>query len=61
MMKGQENDQQKGAQRIAIYHCSIKIFSSGKGESAVGAAAYRSGEMRTNEIADYVPPLSLEE
>ncbi len=33
---------------IAIYHCSIKIISRGKGKSAVGAAAYRSGEKLTN-------------
>jgi len=40
---------QKGARRIAIYHCSIKIISRGKGKSAVAAAAYRSGEVITNE------------
>jgi len=34
---------------IAIYHCSIKIISRGKGKSAVAAAAYRSGEKITNE------------
>ena len=34
---------------IAIYHCSIKIISRGKGESAVAAAAYRSGEKLTND------------
>ena len=34
---------------IAIYHCSIKIVSRGKGKSAVAAAAYRSGEKITNE------------
>lgn len=33
----------------AIYHCSIKIISRGKGKSAVAAAAYRSGEKLTNE------------
>lgn len=32
---------------MAIYHCSIKIISRGKGKSAV-AAAYRSGENLTN-------------
>ena len=36
-------------QSIAIYHCSIKIFSRGKGKSAVAAAAYRAGEQITNE------------
>ena len=34
---------------IAIYHCSIKIVSRGKGKSAVAAAAYRAGEKITNE------------
>ncbi|MCL2776048.1 MAG: MobA/MobL family protein, partial [Oscillospiraceae bacterium] len=29
---------------MAIYHCSIKIISRGKGKSAVAAAAYRAGE-----------------
>lgn len=33
---------------MAIYHCSIKIISRGKGKSAVAAAAYRSGETLTN-------------
>lgn len=36
-------------QPIAIYHCSIKITSRGKGKSAVAAAAYRAGETITNE------------
>ena len=34
---------------IAIYHCSIKIISRGKGKSAVAAAAYRSGEKLINQ------------
>lgn len=34
---------------MAIYHCTIKIFSRGKELSAVGSAAYRSGEKITNE------------
>ena len=34
---------------MAIYHCSIKIFSRGRGKSAVAAAAYRAGEMIVNE------------
>ena len=42
---------------MAIYHCSIKIISRGKGKSAVAAAAYRSGEKIKNEydgiIHDY--------
>jgi len=29
---------------LAIYHCSIKIISRGKGQSAIAAAAYRAGE-----------------
>ena len=32
----------------AIYHCSIQIIGRSKGRSAVGAAAYRSGEKLTN-------------
>jgi len=39
----------KGGHPIAIYHCSIKIISRGKGRSAV-AAAYRAGEKLTNEF-----------
>jgi hypothetical protein len=42
---------------MAIYHCSIKIISRGKGKSAVAAAAYRSGEIITSEydgrVSDY--------
>ncbi len=34
---------------MAIYHCSIKIISRGKGKSAVAAAAYRAAEAITNE------------
>ena len=34
---------------MAIYHCSCKIISRGQGRSAVGAAAYRSGEKLYNE------------
>ncbi len=44
------NDPQKGGQTIAIYHCSIKIISRGKGKSAVAAAAYRAGEKLTNDF-----------
>ena len=42
---------------MAIYHCSIKIISRGKGKSAIAAAAYRAGEKITSEydgrISDY--------
>ena len=55
--KGRGNDPQKRGQTIAIYHCSIKIISRGKGKSAVAATAYRAGEKLTNdfdgEIHDY--------
>jgi len=34
---------------LAIYHCSVKIGSRGKGQSAVAAAAYRSGEKLTDK------------
>ena len=47
--KERGDDQQEGGRPIAIYHCSIKIISRGKGKSAVAAAAYRSGENLTNE------------
>ena len=39
----------KGGIFIALYHCSIKIISRGKGKSAVAAAAYRSGEKLKSE------------
>ena len=42
---------------MAIYHCSIKIISRGKGQSAIAAAAYRAGEKIISEydgrISDY--------
>ena len=42
---------------MAIYHCSIKIGSRAKGQSAVAAAAYRSGDkLKDNEtglLSDY--------
>lgn len=42
---------------MAIYHCSIKIGSRAKGQSAVAASAYRSGEKLTDKetglISDY--------
>jgi ATP-dependent exoDNAse (exonuclease V) alpha subunit len=34
---------------MAIYHLHLKIITRGAGKSAVGAAAYRSGETLTNE------------
>ena len=40
----------KEKNKMAIYHCSIKIISRGKGQSAVAAAAYRAGEKM---ISDY--------
>lgn len=44
---------------MAIFHCSIKIVSRGKGKSAVASPAYRSGEKITNEYDgethDYTP------
>ncbi len=42
-------NERNGGDTVAIYHCSIKIVSRGKGKSAVAAAAYRSGEKLTNE------------
>lgn len=46
---GNERKRRKGAVRMASYHCNAKVISRGKGRSAVGAAAYRSGEKITNE------------
>ena len=34
---------------MAIYHCHCKVIGRGQGRSAVGAAAYRSGERLTND------------
>lgn len=43
---------------MAIYHFSAQVISRGKGQSAVAAASYRSGERltdeRTGEIKYYV-------
>ena len=47
-------NERNGGDTIAIYHCSIKIVSRGKGKSAVAAAAYRSGEKLTNEWDDLI-------
>ena len=42
---------------MAIYHCSIKVGSRSKGQSAVAAAAYRAGEKLTDHetglVSDY--------
>ena len=42
---------------MAIYHCSIKIGSRSNGQSAVAAAAYRSGDKlkdnETGQVSDY--------
>lgn len=42
---------------MAIFHMSVKVISRGKGQSAVAAAAYRSGEKlrdyQTGETKDY--------
>ena len=34
---------------MAIYHCSLKVFSRARGQSAVAAAAYRSGSQLYDE------------
>ena len=34
---------------MAIYHCTIKIISRGKGKTSVAAAAYRAAEKIKNE------------
>lgn len=33
---------------MSIYHCSIKVISRGKGQSAIASSAYRSGEKMTD-------------
>ena len=33
---------------MAIYHCSIKNISRGKGKTAIAAAAYRAGAILTD-------------
>lgn len=42
---------------VAIYHCSVKIISRGKGRSVLSAAAYRSGtklhSKKENETFDF--------
>ena len=42
---------------MAIYHCSIKNISRGKGQSAVASSAYRSADkledIETGIIHDY--------
>jgi ATP-dependent exoDNAse (exonuclease V) alpha subunit len=37
---------------MAIFHMSVKVISRGKGQSAIAAAAYRSGERLRDEQAD---------
>ena len=36
---------------MAIFHLTVKVFSRGKGQSAIAAAAYRSGERLRDEQA----------
>ncbi|WP_407238188.1 MobA/MobL family protein, partial [Escherichia coli] len=42
---------------MAIYHCTVKAVSRSTGRSAPGAAAYRAGDVltdnRTGEVFDY--------
>jgi ATP-dependent exoDNAse (exonuclease V) alpha subunit len=37
---------------MAIFHLAVKVISRGKGQSAIAAAAYRSGERLRDEQAD---------
>ena len=39
---------------MAIYHMSIKIGSRSKGQSAVAASAYRSGQKLTDRQAGII-------
>lgn len=41
----------KEPQRMAIFHLTAKMISRGKGQSAIAAAAYRSGERLRDEQA----------
>lgn len=42
---------------MSIYHCSIKMISKGKGQSAVSSAAYRAAEIlldeQTGQVSDF--------
>lgn len=48
---------------MSIYHCSIKVGSRGKGQSAVAAAAYRSGQkledIETGIVSDYTRKIGV--
>ena len=50
---------------MALYHLSIKAVSRSSGRSAVGAAAYRSGELiacdREGRVHDYTRKLGVED
>ena len=39
---------------MAIYHCSVKVGSRSKGQSAIAASAYRSGEKLTDHETGFV-------
>ena len=39
---------------MAIYHCSVKVGSRSKGQSAIAAAAYRAGEKLTDHETGFV-------
>jgi len=49
---------------MATYHCSVKVISRGKGQSAIASAAYRAGEklhdLRTGEVQDYTRKEAIE-
>jgi len=48
---------------MAIYHCSVKIGGRSKGQSAVAASAYRSGERlidkETGTVCDYTRKVGI--
>lgn len=56
-LSNQKNNEEGGGKIMAIYHFSAQIISRGKGQSAVAAASYRSGEKlldeRTGEVKSY--------
>ena len=43
----------KGVTALAIYHCSLRVFSRANGDSAVAAAAYRAGAVSHDERAGH--------
>lgn len=49
---------------MSTYHCSVKVISRGKGQSAIASAAYRAGEKlldrSTGEVKDFTRKEAVE-